>query len=250
MAEHSEILHSVDFIPEVKRQTAGIISIAGEGFGLTADADEEIYNLACKVLYCKYTGEFNGVELPVDTDSIGYTGLNHKYLTVLGFERYKNEYGMIDDIARMIRRDVSLSATTYDYYERLADKTIWNNNVIGPTTAKFFPMIDSSTVVSMNSFKKNATALEMVAYLDVSNVIDMTDAFYGCTRLEVLNLDGLKTDLDLSTCTKLCMDSIEFIIMNAQTVETTKTLTLPSTLINNLPEYCSVFATLKNWTIN
>ena len=102
----------------------------------------------------------------------------------------------------------------------------------------------------MNKFKKNATALEMIGYLDVSNVEDMTEAFTGCTNLEVLNLYGLKTDLDLSTCTNLAMDSAEYIIMNAQTVEETKTLTLPSSLINNLTTYYRNVASEKNWTLS
>lgn len=250
MGRLNDIIDVISFIPEVKRQTAGIIKIGGEGIGLTASQNEDIYILAAKVLYIRYTGDFTTYNFPVDSSTIGYNDLNNKYLNVLAFENYKDTYGMIDDIIRNIKRDISASVQVYSDYEEMENKTIWDNNAVGSASVKYFPVIDSSTVVSMNKFKKNATALEMVGYLDVSNVEDMTEAFTGCTNLEVLNLYGLKTDLDLSTCTNLAMDSAEYIIMNAQTVEETKTLTLPSSLINNLTTYYKNVASEKNWTLS
>lgn len=250
MGRLNDIIDVISFIPEVKRQTAGIIKIGGEGIGLTASQNEDIYILAAKVLYIRYTGDFTTYNFPVDSSTIGYNDLNNKYLNVLAFENYKDTYGMIDDIIRNIKRDISASVQVYSDYEEMENKTIWDNNAVGSASVKYFPVIDSSTVVSMNKFKKNATALEMVGYLDVSSVEDMTEAFTGCTNLEVLNLYGLKTDLDLSTCTNLAMDSAEYIIMNAQTVEETKTLTLPSSLINNLTTYYKNVASEKNWTLS
>lgn len=250
MGRLNDIIDVISFIPEVKRQTTGIIKIGGEGIGLTASQNEDIYILAAKVLYIRYTGDFTTYNFPVDSSAIGYNDLNNKYLNVLAFENYKDTYGMIDDIIRNIKRDISASVQVYSDYEEMENKTIWDNNAVGSASVKYFPVIDSSTVVSMNKFKKNATALEMVGYLDISNVEDMTEAFTGCTNLEVLNLYGLKTDLDLSTCTNLSMDSAEYIIMNAQTVKETKTLTLPSSLINNLTTYYRNVASEKNWTLS
>ena len=50
MGRLNDIIDVISFIPEVKRQTAGIIKIGGEGIGLTASQNEDIYILAAKVL--------------------------------------------------------------------------------------------------------------------------------------------------------------------------------------------------------
>ena len=88
----------------------------------------------------------------------------------------------------------------------------------------------------------------MVGYLDFSSVTSLSNAF-NASNLEVLNLDNLGCDLDISYSTKMSIDSVEYIIYHSQVVEN-KTLTVSETLINKVTDYYSNLATQKGWTIN
>lgn len=246
MATYNDIYNSVSFIPEVKRETAGIINIAGKSVGLHANTGEDIYDLACKVLYCKYSGETAVVELPIDSSAIGYTGINQKYLTVVGVEIYRTQYGTIDDIVYSIKNDITASKNVITSWNSKEDKTTiesWQNN----PSCKFFPVIDTSTVTTVNGFC-NGSTIRMVGYLDFSSVTSLNNAF-NASNLEVLNLDNLGCDLDISFSTKMSIDSVEYIIDHSQVVEN-KALTVSKTLINKVTDYYSNLATQKGWTIN
>lgn len=54
--------------------------------------------------------------------------------------------------------------------------------------------------------------------LNFGGTTNYTSVFKGCTSLEEVRLKGLKADLDLSACANLSMESIRYLVENAQTV--------------------------------
>lgn len=54
--------------------------------------------------------------------------------------------------------------------------------------------------------------------LDFGGTTDYTSVFNGCTSLEEVRIKGLKASLDLSACQSLSMESIRYLVENAQTV--------------------------------
>lgn len=90
------------------------------------------------------------------------------------------------------------------------------------------------------------------AIIDLSECKDTGNAFTGCSSLEEVRLKGLKVDLDLSSCANLSIDSVRFLVDNAQNV-TGKTITLHASLADKYDEDIVTLgdkATEKGWTIN
>lgn len=87
--------------------------------------------------------------------------------------------------------------------------------------------------------------------MDTSNVYNMDTMFQGCTSLTDLGgFVGLKTNLDLSYCTKLTHDSIINVINKAADVTSSpKTLTLGSTNLAKISDEEKAIATAKGWTL-
>lgn len=54
--------------------------------------------------------------------------------------------------------------------------------------------------------------------LDFGGTGDYLNVFNGCTSLEEVRLKGLKASLDLSACQSLSMESVRYLVDNAQTV--------------------------------
>ena len=63
--------------------------------------------------------------------------------------------------------------------------------------------------------------------LDLSSATNVSSTFGGCSSLEEVRIKGLKASLDLSACTKLSMDSVEYLVDNLQQV-TGESITLAS----------------------
>lgn len=55
--------------------------------------------------------------------------------------------------------------------------------------------------------------------LNFGGTTDYTSVFKGCTTLEEVRIKGLKAYLDLSFCANLSMESIRYLVENAQTVK-------------------------------
>lgn len=54
--------------------------------------------------------------------------------------------------------------------------------------------------------------------LDFTSTTNVVNTFGGCSSLEEVRIKGLKTTLDLSDCSNLSMDSIRYLVENAQSV--------------------------------
>lgn len=90
------------------------------------------------------------------------------------------------------------------------------------------------------------------AIMDLSTCGDTGNAFTNCTSLEEVRLKGLKVSIDLSTCTKLSIDSARYLLENVQTVSG-KRIDLSRKLLEANEEALGDLgdtASDKGWTIN
>ena len=72
----------------------------------------------------------------------------------------------------------------------------------------------------------NCTKLRHInGVLDFSSITDLTGTFAVCASLEEVRIKGLKTDLDLSACANLSVESVKYLVDNLQQV-TGKSITL------------------------
>ena len=78
------------------------------------------------------------------------------------------------------------------------------------------------------------------------------DTFKGCTSLEEVRIKGLKANLNLSACQSLSMDSIRYLVENAQTVKN-QSIDLSRKLLEAHEEELGTLgdtASEKGWTLN
>ena len=90
------------------------------------------------------------------------------------------------------------------------------------------------------------------ATIDLSTCDNVGNAFAGCTSLEEVRLKGLKVSLDLSACANLSMESVRYLIENAQSVSGQR-LDLSRSLLEANEEALGDLgdtASDKGWTIN
>ena len=92
----------------------------------------------------------------------------------------------------------------------------------------------------------------------VTGVIDLTmslrtsSMFNNCTLLEEVRIKGLKVGLDLSACANLSLESVKYLVENAQSA-TNKTITLHNSLVDKYDDELVTLgetATSKGWTLN
>lgn len=88
--------------------------------------------------------------------------------------------------------------------------------------------------------------------IDLSNANISTTPFQGCSSLEEVRIRGLKVDLDLSACASLSVESVKYLVENAQSVSG-KRIDLSRALLDAHEEELGDIgdtASDKGWTIN
>ena len=88
--------------------------------------------------------------------------------------------------------------------------------------------------------------------IDLSSANSVASPFMGCSLLEEVRIKGLKTDLDLSPCGKLSLESVRYLIETAQAVSG-KRIDLSRALLDVNEEALGDLgdtASDKGWTIN
>lgn len=99
----------------------------------------------------------------------------------------------------------------------------------------------------------NCSSLRRVTgTIDLSNANTSTATFQGCSSLEEVRIKGLKADLDLSYCANLSVESVRYLIENAQEVSG-KRIDLSRALLDAHEEELGDLgdtASDKGWTIN
>ena len=118
-------------------------------------------------------------------------------------------------------------------------------------TITTIPAVNTSKVTSILRTFDNCMHLQSLPELDFSNVTDTTWSFRDCSSLTDLEgFVGLKTNLDLSYCTRLTHDSLMNVINKAADVTPSPaTLTLGFTNLAKLSDEEKAVATAKGWTL-
>ena len=88
--------------------------------------------------------------------------------------------------------------------------------------------------------------------IDLSRTTNVSLAFSGCASLEEVRIKGVKVAIDLSACANLSLESVKYLVENAQSA-TNKTITLHNSLVDKYDDELVTLgetATSKGWTIN
>lgn len=113
------------------------------------------------------------------------------------------------------------------------------------------PQFDTSNVADMSYMFTRCTSLKTVPLFNTSNVNTMSFMFSSCDSLTNLGgFTGLKLNLDLSSSSKLTVESVMNVITNAANMTSSpKTLTLSKTVFNKLSQEQKATANAKGWNI-
>nr|DAD69768.1 MAG TPA: leucine-rich repeat protein [Siphoviridae sp. ctfYP22] len=102
------------------------------------------------------------------------------------------------------------------------------------------------------AFSNCSSLRRVTGAIDLSNANSPTAPFNGCSSLEEVRIKGLKVDLDLSACANLSVESVRYLVENAQNV-TGKRIDLSRALLDANEEALGDLgdtASDKGWTIN
>ena len=113
------------------------------------------------------------------------------------------------------------------------------------------PLLNTSNVTNMSSMFAYCINLTSIPLLDTSKVTDMSSMFNGCSNLTKISMINIGADLDIHYCTKMTREALLEVLGNLKdlTGQTSKTLTLGSTLLAKLTDDDKAIATNKNWTL-
>lgn len=99
----------------------------------------------------------------------------------------------------------------------------------------------------------NCTKLRHInGVLDFSSITDLTGTFAVCASLEEVRIKGLKSDLDLSVCVNLSIDSVRYLLEHVQEVSSQR-IDLSRKLLEANEEALGDLgdtASDKGWTLN
>lgn len=92
------------------------------------------------------------------------------------------------------------------------------------------------TVATLASTFSGCSRLEQITgILKIASNVPLTDAFKGCGVLHSVKIKGLSSNIDLSDCAQLSMETIEYMIENStQPGATSIVITLHADVINNI----------------
>lgn len=102
------------------------------------------------------------------------------------------------------------------------------------------------------AFNSCSSLRRVTGTIDLSNANSAIAPFNGCSSLEEVRIKGLKIDLDLSACANLSVESVRYLINNAQSV-TGKRIDLSRALLDAHEEELGDLgdtASDKGWSIN
>ena len=123
-------------------------------------------------------------------------------------------------------------------------------------TCRVLEVVDLTTSarlgVLVGTFSTCQALREIKGVLDLSGCNSTYAAFSNCNALEEVRVKGLKADIDLSACAKLSVESVRYLIENAQNV-TGKRIDLSRKLLDANEEALGDLgdtASDKGWTIN
>ena len=155
----------------------------------------------------------------------------------------------------------SVTSTSYmfNYCEALQTVPLFDTRNVNDMRYMFFncqkilkiPLLETSNVTGMGGMFQACYSLQTIPLLNFSNVNSVRFTFTDCTSLTNLGgLTGLKLSLDLSSSSKLTVDSVMNVINTAADMTSSpKTLTLHKNVFNKLSQEQIATATAKGWNI-
>lgn len=124
------------------------------------------------------------------------------------------------------------------------------------SSCRVLEVVDLTTSARLGSLVgtfSSCTALrEIKGVLDLSGCTSTYAAFQNSNSVEEVRIKGLKADIDLSACAKLSVESVKYLVENAQSV-TGKRIDLSRKLLDANEEALGDLgdtASDKGWTIN
>lgn len=102
------------------------------------------------------------------------------------------------------------------------------------------------------AFFQCSSLLRVTGTIDLSSANSAAAAFQGCSLLEEVRIKGIKVGLDLSACANLSVESVKYLVENAQSVSG-KRIDLSRALLDAHEEELGDLgdtASDKGWTIN
>lgn len=131
----------------------------------------------------------------------------------------------------------------------LHNGTDFQSTWMGCSKLTEFPMLDLSNGTFFGFAWYGCSALTTIGQLDLSSGTDFSNTWGSCSSLTNLGGFGaISADIDLSSSTKLTVESLMNVINQAATV-TGKTMTLGSTNLAKLTDEQKAVATNKGWTL-
>lgn len=156
-------------------------------------------------------------------------------------------YNDIDGI-RYVGSEIETFPINYRFVQRTGDGC--EKLFLNCSNLVTIPPIDTSMCTSFNYMFKGCSSLKSIPIMDVSNGKSFVEMFAECENLEsIQGLVGLSMDLDLSSCTKLTVDSLVKIINNLATVSTSPTLTMGEANLAKLSSDEKQVALNKGWNL-
>ena len=147
----------------------------------------------------------------------------------------------------------------FRYCSRLTTVPQFNTNSVTDMSYMFsdcsrlttVPQFNTNSVTDMSSMFSRCSSLTTVPQFNTSNVNYMSSIFYNCSELTTLGgFTGLKINLDLSSSSKLTVESVMNVINQAADMTNSpKTLTLHANVYAQLSEEQIATATAKGWNI-
>lgn len=114
---------------------------------------------------------------------------------------------------------------------------------------------ESSILAAVNSAFSGCYTITTIGVIDVSEIAtagNSNSIFDSCFSLQDVKLKGLRYSLTMTWSTELSVETMDYIITNAQNLVgfTSQNLTLGSTNLAKLPVAIKNKATAKNWTLS
>ena len=174
---------------------------------------------------------------------------------------FESVFGKITTVKKLLDTTKSAYYLFFGYEGTSVDDVIKYDDTSNVTNMSYMfgnckslttiPLLDTSNVTDMSNMFRICSNLTTIPELNTSNVTNMNNMFDRCTNIEQIHMTNIGVNLSISPCTKMERKAILEVLGNLKdlTGQTSRTLTLGSTLLAKLTEDDKLIATNKNWTL-
>ena len=152
--------------------------------------------------------------------------------------------------------NVTLMKQTFQYCEKLTTIPALDTSQVTEMSSMFrnsglvtLPALNTARLSTTSSMFNTCTNLKEVLGLDMTRVTATDTMFMSCSNLETCYLKGLKNHISLGDSPKLSKESVLYLFNNAQTVSSTKTISLHADVFAKLTDAEIATATEKGFSV-